>query len=143
MIVSPLESDRDYNGGLVAWSVALYSAAYLGGSYFYGTLHLSQQFVQAGLTPILKPLPYALRFQSEPCADRHEGEKLVRVIAKKPFLSLMRRLGLDTSRPNLKLLLKTKESIVEHCVQQRRLRAHSGEADLGVKKVLWERPDVG
>src|SRR3989338_7394646 len=76
---------------------------------------------------MLKSLPYELRFRSEHCTDRYEGEEPVGLITKKPLLSLLRR-ARDTSSFNLKLPLKTEVGIFEHCTHQRRLRAHGSEA---------------
>jgi hypothetical protein len=64
---------------------------------------------------MLKLLPYVLRFQLERITDRHEGEDPARVIAEKPFFSLLRALNEPLLR--LKLFLKTEESIFEHSVQ--------------------------
>lgn len=87
--------------------------------------------------------PYELRFQSERCTDVQEGEELLRVIAKEPFFSLARLRALDRPRPNLELLAKANESIFEHSVHQRRLRAHGGEFDPRVEELLWQYADMG
>jgi hypothetical protein len=97
--------------------------------------------VQARWRPMLKLLPYVLRFQPERITDRHEGEEPVRVIAEKPLLSLPRALSKPSLR--LKLFMKTAEGIFEHSVQQRRLRAHLHPADPRVEELFPKRADIG
>ncbi|MGH7769445.1 MAG: hypothetical protein ACREQP_18520 [Candidatus Binatia bacterium] len=65
----------------------------------------------------LELLSYELGFQSERRTDGQEGEKIPPVVAKKPFFRLTRRLALDRPHPNLKLFLKAKESVFEHCIE--------------------------
>jgi hypothetical protein len=85
--------------------------------------------------------PYELRLQSEHIANRHEGKKPARVIAEKPILSLPCTLNKPLLR--LKLFMKAEKSIFEHCVHQRRLRAHGSEFDPRVEELLWRYTDIG
>lgn len=96
---------------------------------------------QAGWRPMLKLLPYVLRFQPKRITDRHEGEEPARVIAEKPFLSLPRALHKPSLR--LKRFMKTEEGIFEHRVHQRRLRAHFNPADRRVEELFRKRADIG
>ena len=64
----------------------------------------------------------------------------MRIITKKPLLSLANLLA--TPSRDFKLLVKTEEGIFEHCIHQRRLRAHSIESDLKVEELFWQRADI-
>ncbi len=108
---------------------------------FFAFYILPCDLSRGGLAPMPKPLPYALRFQSEHCTDRYEGEEPVGVITKKPLHSLLRR-ALDTPRLNLKPLLKTEQGIFEHCTHQRRLLLHFGETGRA-EELLWDHADIG
>ena len=58
--------------------------------------------------------PYEARLQSEHIANRHEGEKPMKVIAKKPLFCLPRALHKPLTR--LKLFMKGEKRIFEHSV---------------------------
>jgi hypothetical protein len=91
--------------------------------------------------PMLKFLPYVLRFQPERITDRQEGEGPTRGIAEKPSFSLPR----EPREPSLlrKLFLKTEEGIFEHRVHERRLRAHRNPADPRVEELFPKRVGIG
>jgi hypothetical protein len=82
-----------------------------------------------------------VRLQPERIADRHEGEKTAKIIAKKPLLSLPR--APHKSRLRFKLFMKAEKRIFEHGVHQCRLRAHGSEFDSTVEELFRKRAAIG
>jgi hypothetical protein len=79
--------------------------------------------------------------QPERVADRHEGEKTAKIIAKKPLLSLPRashKLGL-----RFKLFMQAEKRIFEHGVHQSRLGAHGCEFDSRVEELFRKQAAIG
>ena len=96
---------------------------------------------QAGWGPVLKFLPYVLRFQPEGITDRDEGEEPARVVAGKPSFSLPRAPNEPPLR--LKLLLETEEGIFQYGVHQCGLRAYSYQADSRVEELFRNQGGIG
>jgi len=82
-----------------------------------------------------------MRLQPERIADRHEGEKTAKIIAKKPLLSLPR--APHKPRLRFKLFMKAEKRIFEHSVHQCRLGAYGCEFDSRVEELFRKQAAIG
>jgi len=82
-----------------------------------------------------------MRLQPERIADRHEGEKTAKIIAKKPLLSLPR--APHKPRLRFKLFMKAEKRIFEHSVHQCRLGAYGCEFDSRVEELFRKQATIG
>ena len=96
---------------------------------------------EARFAPMLKLFPHVFRVKAEHLTDGEKGKEPVRIIAKKPFLSLLSLL--HTTSVGLELFAETEKGIFEHRINQRRLRTHGSEATSMIEEFLWGQANVG
>ena len=91
--------------------------------------------------PVLKLFPHVLRFKAEHLTDGEKGKEPVRIIAKKPLLSLLSLV--HRASVGLELFAETEEGIFEHRIHQRRLRTDGSKAASIVEEFLWRQANAG